>query len=134
VNGESVAGSPFCLSRIRELCDFGIKYNKIITFQIFKIMTKNDFILHAMLQMAANPVYVTTKRIVDENDVIHEFPAIEEELIYIDAEALANEAEKRLDKPFDDLGNLTQLQVLVDIQKQLEEIKTDGLLVIKDEE
>jgi hypothetical protein len=97
-------------------------------------MTKNDFILHAMLQMAANPVYVTTKRIVDENDVIHEFPAIEEELIYIDAEALANEAEKRLDKPFDDLGNLTQLQVLVDIQKQLEEIKTDGLLVIKDEE
>lgn len=97
-------------------------------------MTKNDFILQTMLQMAANPVYVTTKRIVDENDVIHEFPAIEEELIYIDAEALANEAEKRLDKPFDDLGNLTQLQVLVDIQKQLEEIKTDGLLVIKDEE
>ena len=65
-------------------------------------MTKKEFILNAMLQMAANPKYVETKSEEDENGDVVEFPAINEEIIFIDAEALANEAEKRMNKPFDD--------------------------------
>ena len=65
-------------------------------------MTKKEFILNAMLQMAANPKYVGTKSEEDENGDVVEFPSIDEEIIFIDAEALANEAEKRMDKPFDD--------------------------------
>ena len=65
-------------------------------------MTKKEFILNAMLQMAANPKYVETKSEEDENGDVVEFPAIDDEIIFIDAEALANEAEKRMNKPFDD--------------------------------
>ena len=65
-------------------------------------MTKKEFILNAMLQMAANPKYVTIKKDEDENGDIVEYPAIDDEIIFIDAESLANEAEKRMDKPFDD--------------------------------
>lgn len=65
-------------------------------------MTKKEFILNAMLQMAGNPEYVTIKKDEDENGDIVEYPAIDDEIIFIDAEALANEAEKRMNKPFDD--------------------------------
>ena len=65
-------------------------------------MTKKEFILRAMLQMAGNTEYVKTKSEEDENGDVVEFPSIDEEIIFIDAEALANEAEKRMDKPFDD--------------------------------
>lgn len=65
-------------------------------------MTKIEIILRAMLQMAANPKYVTIQKDEDENGDCVEYPAIDEEIIFIDAEALANEAEKRMDDPFDD--------------------------------
>ena len=65
-------------------------------------MTKKEFILRAMISMAANPKYVTIQKDEDENGDIVEYPAIEDEIIFIDAEALANEAEKRMDDPFDD--------------------------------
>ena len=67
-------------------------------------MTKNDFILQAMISMAGNEKYVTvTERVDDEGNIV-KFPSIEDECIYIDAEALANEAEKRMDSPFDNPG------------------------------
>lgn len=65
-------------------------------------MTKKEFILRAMISMAANPKYVTIQKDEDENGDIVEYQAIEDEIIFIDAEALANEAEKRMDDPFDD--------------------------------
>ena len=65
-------------------------------------MTKKEFILNAMLQMAANPKYVEIKKENDDKGQPVTFPAIDDEIIFIDAEALANEAEKRMDKPFDD--------------------------------
>ena len=55
-----------------------------------------------MISMAANPKYVTIQKDEDENGDIVEYQAIEDEIIFIDAEALANEAEKRMDDPFDD--------------------------------
>ena len=61
-------------------------------------MTKNDFILQAMLQMAGNQKYLTFDK--DEDGTL--FPTLQEECIFIDAEALANEAERRMDKPFDE--------------------------------
>lgn len=61
-------------------------------------MTKNDFILQAMLQMAGNEKYVT----IDKGEDGTLSPTLQEECIFIDAEALANEAEKRMDKPFDE--------------------------------
>ena len=67
-------------------------------------MTKNEFILQAMLQMAANPKYVTIQECELNDGTVAEIPAIEDEIIYIDAEALANEAEKRMDCPFDNSG------------------------------
>lgn len=76
-------------------------------------MTKNEFILRAMLQMAANPKYVTIKKDEDKNGDIVEYPAIDDEIIFIDAEALANEAEKRLDKPFENEGE-TPLEIISD--------------------
>lgn len=65
-------------------------------------MTKKEFILKAMLQMAANTEYVKTRFSELENGDQLAFPALNTEVIFIDAEALANEAEKRMDKPFDD--------------------------------
>ena len=65
-------------------------------------MTKNEFILKAMLQMAANTEYVETKFDKDENGNRVAYPSLLEEIIFIDAVALANEAEKRLDNPFDE--------------------------------
>ena len=65
-------------------------------------MTKKEFILRAMLQMATNPKYVETQKDDDENGDIVTYPAILDEIIFIDAEALANEAEKQMNKPFDD--------------------------------
>ena len=65
-------------------------------------MTNKEFILNAMLQMAANPKYVETQKDEDENGDVVTYPAILDEIIFIDAEALANEAEKRMNKPFDD--------------------------------
>ena len=93
-------------------------------------MTKKEFILNAMLQMAANPKYVTIKKDEDENGDIVEYPAIDDEIIFIDAEALANEAEKRMDHPFDNepegesytigehLQNITEK--LGDIEEEME--------------
>lgn len=66
-----------------------------------------------MLQMAANPKYVTIKKDEDKNGDIVEYPAIDDEIIFIDAEALANEAEKRLDKPFENEGE-TPLEIISD--------------------
>ena len=65
-------------------------------------MTRNDFILQAMLQMAANPQYATIQERVDDKGKIVKFPSLEEEIIFIDAEALACEAENRMDNPFDE--------------------------------
>ena len=65
-------------------------------------MTKYEFILQAMLQMAANPKYVTIVERVDDDEKIVKFPSIDAECVFIDAEALANEAEKRLYAPFDE--------------------------------
>ena len=62
-------------------------------------MTKTDFILQAMLQLAANPKYVEECAVEDIPEVT--YPSLMEESIFIDAEALAEEAEKRLDNPFD---------------------------------
>lgn len=67
-------------------------------------MTKNDFILQAMISMAGNEKYVTIKECELNDGTVAEIPAIEDEIIYIDAEALANEAEKRMDCPFDNPG------------------------------
>ena len=61
-------------------------------------MTKNDFILQAMLQMACNEKYVNIEK--GEDGV--RFPSLDVECIYIDAEALSHEAEKRMDCPFDE--------------------------------
>lgn len=65
-------------------------------------MTKKDFILKAMLQLAANKEYVETKFDKDEEGNTVAFPSLDVECIFIDAEALANEAEKRMDDPFDE--------------------------------
>lgn len=85
-------------------------------------MTKNDFILQAMLQMAANEKYVEFPK----GDDGTEFPSLCIECIYIDAEALANEAEKRMDEPFDEpqtpptFGNN---ELLRNISEHIEEMK-----------
>ena len=74
-----------------------------------------------MLQMAANPEYVRTKSDEDENGDTVEFPAIDEEIIFIDAEALANEAEKRMDKPFDEISDSELIaEKLDDIEEEME--------------
>ena len=65
-------------------------------------MTKSEFYLRAMLSLAANPKYVEIKSEEDENGNVVQFPTIDEEIIFIDAEALAKEAEKRMENPFDD--------------------------------
>ena len=51
-----------------------------------------------MLQMANNKKYVNIEK--DEDGI--PFPSLDTECIYIDAEALAHEAEKRMDCPFDE--------------------------------
>ena len=93
-------------------------------------MTKKEFILKAMLQMAANTEYVETKFDKDEKGNTVAFPALLTEIIFIDAEALANEAEKRIDHPFDNepegesytigehLRNITEK--LCDIEEEIE--------------
>lgn len=93
-------------------------------------MTKKEFILKAMLQMAANPKYVEIKKENDDKGQPVTFPAIDDEIIFIDAETLANEAEKRMDHPFDNepegesytigehLQNITEK--LGDIEEEME--------------
>lgn len=90
-------------------------------------MTKNEFILKAMLQMAANPKYVEIKKENDDKGQPVTFPAIDNEIIFIDAEALAREAEKRLGEPFDEDGlqGLSLRQILTDIQGTLEDIEKE---------
>lgn len=84
-------------------------------------MTKKEFILNAMLQMAANPKYVENKSEEDENGDVVVFPTIDEEIIFIDAEALANEAEKRMDKPFDEISDSELIaEKLGDIEEEME--------------
>ena len=56
-----------------------------------------------MLQMAGNKEYVETRFEKDEDGNTVAFPSLMEEIIFIDAEALANEAEKRMDEPFDEV-------------------------------
>lgn len=87
-------------------------------------MTKNDFILKAMLQMAANEKYVNIEKAEDDENV--EFPSLDTECIFIDAEALADEAEKRLDDPFDqpvEKPSYSDSEHLGNISAHLEEIK-----------
>ena len=87
-------------------------------------MTKNDFILKAMLQMAANEKYVNFEKAEDDENV--EFPSLDIECIFTDAEALADEAEKRLDDPFDqpvEKPSYSYNEHLGNISAHLEEIK-----------
>ena len=78
-------------------------------------MTYNDFVLQAMLSLAANPNYVESCISDDEGLEGVRFQSLDVQNIFIDAEALANEAKKRLDLPFDVLSS-TQLRTLSDIQ------------------
>jgi hypothetical protein len=87
-------------------------------------MTKNDFILKAMLQMAANEKYVNIEKAEDDENA--EFPSLDIECIFIDAEALADEAEKRLDDPFDqpvDKPSYSDNEYMGSISVHIEEIK-----------
>lgn len=93
-------------------------------------MTKNDFILNAMLQMASNKRYVNIEK--DEDGI--PFPSLDAECIYIDAEALANEAEKRMDNPFDepqDMPTFSNKESLMTIANNIDE-HLDKLDVIAD--
>ena len=84
-------------------------------------MTKKEFILRAMLQMAANPKYVEIKKENDDKGQPVTFPAIDEEIIFIDAEALANEVEKRMDNPFNELTDGEYIaDKLGDIEEEME--------------
>ena len=93
-------------------------------------MTKNDFILHAMLQMASNKKYVN----IEKGDDGIPFPSLDAECIYIDAEALAHEAEKRMDCPFDepqDVPTFSNKESLMTIANNIDE-HLDKLDVIAD--
>lgn len=87
-------------------------------------MTKNDFILQAMLRLAANEKYVDFERGEDGT----EFPSLDVECIFIDAEALAGEAEKRMDSPFDEehqKPSYSGNEHLRNISEHLESMKDD---------
>ena len=93
-------------------------------------MTKNDFILQAMLQLAANEKYVDFEK--GEDGV--KFPSLDTECIYIDAEALAMEAEKRMDAPFDEeleKPSFSSNELLRNIANHVEDMK-DSLFGIAD--
>ena len=95
-------------------------------------MTKKEFILKAMLSMAANTEYVETKFNEDENGNTVAFPALMTEIIFIDAEALANEAEKRMDRPFED-GSFESDKSLKTVIEHIEESLCNPLTVVIDE-
>ena len=95
-------------------------------------MTKKEFILRAMLQMAANPKYVEIKKENDDKGQPVTFPAIDEECIFIDAEALANEAEKRMDNAFED-GSFESDKSLKTVIEHIEESLCNPLTVVIDE-
>ena len=82
-------------------------------------MTKNEFILNAMLQMAANPKYVGIEPSDDDPEVMYQ--SLNVECIFIDAEALANEAEKRLDNPFNEISDSNLIaEKLGEIEEEME--------------
>ena len=62
-------------------------------------MTRQEFYLKAMLQMAANPKYVEMAKSEDDPNVT--FPSLLNEIIEIDAEALLKTAEKSWPDAFD---------------------------------
>lgn len=70
-----------------------------------------------MLQMAGNEKYVT----IDKGEDGTLFPTLQEECIFIDAEALANEAEKRMDKPFDEPQENQTFSNLMTIANNIDE-------------
>ena len=93
-------------------------------------MTRTEFFLKAMLQMAANPKYVEIKKENNDKGQPVTFPALDIEIVAIDAEALTREAEKAWNNPFDNepegesftigehLQNITEK--LSDIEEEME--------------
>ena len=103
-------------------------------------MTRSEFFLNAMLQMAANPKYVETAHGEDENGNNVTFPSLLDECIAIDAEALTKEAEKRYENPFDEEpngGSFTigeHLQNITEKLGDIEENMENGIVILHGED
>ena len=99
-------------------------------------MTKSEFYLRAMLSLAANPKYVEMAK--DEDDPNEEFPALLDEIIETDAEALLKTAETWWPEAFDkedDVKDSTN-SILTEIRDKLDGIRDslDGNLSVIVEE
>ena len=77
-------------------------------------MTKEEFYLRAMLQLAANPKYVEVKKSEDDPDV--EFPELLVDIIEMDADELLKTAEVNWPDSFDKTPKESTEELLGDIR------------------
>lgn len=80
-------------------------------------MTKEEFYLRAMLQLAANPKYVEMQKSEEEEGV--EFPELLVDVIEMDADELLRTAEANWPEAFDNKPSESVEECLCDIRNSL---------------